>query len=82
MSGGLLPWDQINDIMDNTTTDANDGGTNGIEDKIGIVTLAASFLLYKIGTNHSQFFCLSIILDIIVLVSVEEKHLDLFTPFK
>ena len=55
MSGLLVPLDKLNHVMDNNTADVNDDGTNGIEDKKGIATLAASFLLYKIGMNHRNF---------------------------
>ena len=43
----LVPSYQIDSIMDNTTADDNNGGTNNIEDKKDIVTLAASFLMVQ-----------------------------------
>ena len=51
MSRVIVPLDKPDFIMDNNTTDENDVDTNSIENGEGVVTLAASFLLYKIGKN-------------------------------
>ena len=51
MSRVIGPSDQPDFIMDNNTADDNDVDTNSIENEEGVVTLAASILLYKIGKN-------------------------------
>ena len=56
MSRVIVSLDQLDYIVDNTTVDENDVGTNDVENDEGVVTLAASFLLYEIGKN---FLCLN-----------------------